>query len=160
MALEARTRENINPSVPQLPDTGNASDSSEPSTPSIHPATRHSDELSQLEGNIPHLPSSSIRSRALSSASSTSSSPVRRKPLPLSASPLATRYSSGDHLTSTLELPEQNFVRPYSVDSPTLYDFPPVPSNPYSPAARFSTQQTITRYVCSFTKPICFSIMY
>lgn len=155
MAFEARSRGNINPSVPQS-DTSNAPDSSERSS-TIQPAThllddRYQDSKEQEDkSNSPHLPSLSIRSRTLSSASSTTSSPVRRKPVPLTASPLATRCSSGEHLSTTLELPEQSFIRPYSVDSPTLYDFPPTPSNPYTPAARFS-QQTLTRYVCILSR--------
>lgn len=70
---------------------------------------------------------------------------MKRKPLPLT-SPLATRLSLEDNRSTTLELPEQSFIRPYSVDSPTLYDFPPTPANPYTPTAHFSTQvQTITQ---------------
>jgi hypothetical protein len=87
-----------------------------------------------------------IRSRGFSTASSNSSSSVRRKPLPLTASPLATRFSSGEHLAATLELPEQTFVRPYSVDSPTLYEFPSKSAIPFSPA-RFSGQQGHILYI-------------
>jgi hypothetical protein len=78
--------------------------------------------------------------------------------LPSTASPLATRLSLGTSLTTTLELPEQSFIRPYSVDSPTLYDFPPTPANPFTPAARFSQEHTLTEYVlfCRGTY-ICFN---
>jgi hypothetical protein len=152
MAFQAaRPRGNINPSAPQ-PASHNVSYSSE-LTNSIHPPSHireDSEPYQEDSGNRPRLPSLSIRDRGLSIASSTSStSSVRRKPLPLTASPLATRYSSADHLTGTLELPEQDFIRPYSVDSPTLYDFPPTPANPYTPSARFSAQPTYTRYVCT-----------
>jgi len=61
------------------------------------------------------------RSRALSTVSSSSS--VRRKPLPADASPVATRYSTGEHLTKTVELPKRGLTRPFSIDSPTVYDF-------------------------------------
>ncbi|KAI0445989.1 hypothetical protein F4803DRAFT_506254 [Xylaria telfairii] len=53
--------------------------------------------------------------------------PIRRKPLSLTASSLATRYSSGEHLASvvkTLPRPEQRYDRSFSVDSPTVYEFP------------------------------------
>lgn len=51
---------------------------------------------------------------------------IRRKPLSSTASPLATRYSSRDHL-EIVQLPgkpETRFARSHSVDSPTLYEFP------------------------------------
>ncbi|KAL3428043.1 hypothetical protein PVAG01_01552 [Phlyctema vagabunda] len=75
-------------------------------------------------------PSLSIRSRGFSSSSSSS---VKRKPLPSTASPLATRFSSGEHLAATSILPPQTFSRPYSLDSPTLYQFPSVSGKPFSP---------------------------
>lgn len=53
--------------------------------------------------------------------------PIRRKPLSKTASPIATRYSSGDYLATvvkSLPKPEQRYDRAYSVDSPTVYDFP------------------------------------
>lgn len=53
---------------------------------------------------------------------------IRRKPLSstASASPIAARYSSGEYLTIAkgLPRPEQRFSRSFSVDSPTVYDFP------------------------------------
>jgi hypothetical protein len=160
MASQAGLRGIINPSVPQS-DTSHDSQSSERST-AIHPATHHLEDLDldldldQDEQIIsPQLPSLSIRSRTLSSASSTTSSPVRRKPVPSKASPLVTRYSSGAHLATTLELPEQSIIRSSPVDSPTLYDFPPTSANPYTPAARFS-QQTLTQYVISLRKTSSF----
>ncbi|KAI1846822.1 hypothetical protein JX266_007043 [Neoarthrinium moseri] len=50
---------------------------------------------------------------------------IRRKPLSSSASPIATRYSSGEYLTIArgLPRPEQRYSRSFSVDSPTVYDF-------------------------------------
>ncbi|TVY62269.1 hypothetical protein LSUE1_G010057 [Lachnellula suecica] len=137
----------FNPSV--LPsDTPYASESSELSLTHPHPAgaspaTRRAStstaSISAQQGhrnNRPRIPSLSLRARGLSSASSTSSSSssVRRKPLPSTASPLATRFSSGEHLAATLELPEQPFTRPYSVDSPTLHEFPPTSRLPFAPA--------------------------
>ncbi|KAI0458643.1 hypothetical protein F5B21DRAFT_400318 [Xylaria acuta] len=53
--------------------------------------------------------------------------PIRRKPLSSTASPTATRYSSGEHLASvvkSLPRPEQRYDRSFSVDSPTVYEFP------------------------------------
>ncbi|KAI0815920.1 hypothetical protein GGR55DRAFT_675527 [Xylaria sp. FL0064] len=53
--------------------------------------------------------------------------PIRRKPLSSTASPIATRYSSGEHLASvvkSLPRPEHRYDRAFSVDSPTVYEFP------------------------------------
>ncbi|KUJ20413.1 uncharacterized protein LY89DRAFT_442835 [Mollisia scopiformis] len=139
----SRSRGNINPSVP-ISDTPYASDPSELLLSSIHPPGQplpdHANEHTRTR-----LPSISLRTRAetISSVSSTSSSPVRRKPLPATASPLATRFSSGEHLTGRLKLPDQPFVRPYSVDSPTLHEFPPTSSVPYNPAV--DTEQSLWR---------------
>ncbi|KAI1379590.1 hypothetical protein F4677DRAFT_337366 [Hypoxylon crocopeplum] len=51
---------------------------------------------------------------------------IRRKALSSTASPIAARYSSGEYLTITkgLPRPEQRFSRSFSVDSPTVYEFP------------------------------------
>lgn len=98
----------------------------------------------------PGNPPVSVRTRtetlsSITSTSSTSSSPVRRKPLPSTASPLATRFSSGEHLATNLQPPDQPYVRPYSVDSPTLHDFPPTSKLPFSPAEH--TAQSFSRYI-------------
>ncbi|KAK6593871.1 hypothetical protein H4I96_10784 [Botrytis cinerea] len=76
--------------------------------------------------------SATARSRAYSTASTSSVNSVRRKPLPVSASPLATRfstrYSTAEYFSPSIEeLPEPDL--PYSrytniADSPTLYEFP------------------------------------
>lgn len=53
--------------------------------------------------------------------------PIRRKPLSSTASVVATRYSTGEYLASVvkgLPHPEQRFDRSFSVDSPTVYEFP------------------------------------
>lgn len=53
--------------------------------------------------------------------------PIRRKPLSSTASPIATRYSSGEYLASVvknLPRPEQRYDRSFSVDSPIVYEFP------------------------------------
>ncbi|KAI0152169.1 hypothetical protein F4776DRAFT_600289 [Hypoxylon sp. NC0597] len=54
---------------------------------------------------------------------------IRRKPLSSTASPIATRYSSGEYLAITkgLPRPDQRFSRSFSVDSPTVYEFPRPP---------------------------------
>ncbi|KAL2270177.1 hypothetical protein VTJ83DRAFT_2361 [Remersonia thermophila] len=56
------------------------------------------------------------------------SGPVKRKPLSATASPVAVRFSKGPaayaDLLEDLPRPEQRFARSFSVDSPTLYDFP------------------------------------
>ncbi|KAI1155256.1 hypothetical protein F4825DRAFT_85952 [Nemania diffusa] len=61
--------------------------------------------------------------------------PIRRKPLSATASPIATRYSSGEYLASvvkSLPRPEQRYDRSFSVDSPTVYEFPQVQVEPMS----------------------------
>ncbi|KAI1430138.1 hypothetical protein F5Y12DRAFT_722187 [Xylaria sp. FL1777] len=61
--------------------------------------------------------------------------PIRRKPLSSTASPIATRYSSAEHLASvvkSLPRPEQRYDRSFSVDSPTVYEFPQAQVGPMS----------------------------
>lgn len=60
-----------------------------------------------------------VRPRASSLVSTTSS--IKRKPLPLSALPLAARYSV-ESSASTFDSPSARFSRRPSIDSPTLYD--------------------------------------
>ncbi|KAK7952069.1 uncharacterized protein PG986_007797 [Apiospora aurea] len=52
--------------------------------------------------------------------------PIRRKPLSKTASPIVSRYSSGEYLavTRNLQRPEQRYSRSFSLDSPTVYEFP------------------------------------
>ncbi|KAK7924815.1 Intracellular protein transport-like protein [Apiospora marii] len=51
---------------------------------------------------------------------------IRRKPLSSTASPIVSRYSSGAYLSITRALPrpEQRYSRSFSLDSPTVYEFP------------------------------------
>ncbi|KAK7969614.1 Intracellular protein transport-like protein [Apiospora saccharicola] len=51
---------------------------------------------------------------------------IRRKPLSSTASPIVSRYSSGAYLSLTRALPrpEQRYSRSFSLDSPTVYEFP------------------------------------
>jgi hypothetical protein len=51
---------------------------------------------------------------------------IRRKPLSSTASPIASRYSSGEHLSvgKDFPTPDQRYSRSQSVDSPTVYEFP------------------------------------
>ncbi|KFY25028.1 hypothetical protein V493_04881 [Pseudogymnoascus sp. VKM F-4281 (FW-2241)] len=60
-----------------------------------------------------------VRPRASSLVSTTSS--IKRKPLPLSALPLVARYSV-ESSASTFDSPSARFSRRPSIDSPTLYD--------------------------------------
>ncbi|KFZ04184.1 hypothetical protein V502_10344 [Pseudogymnoascus sp. VKM F-4520 (FW-2644)] len=60
-----------------------------------------------------------VRPRASSLVSTTSS--IKRKPLPLSALPLVARYSV-ESSASTYDSPSARFSRRPSIDSPTLYD--------------------------------------
>lgn len=147
MASEAPHYPNGHPSVVPHPETSSASESSDIQH-SLLPATHRLETLPhELRNNRPGIPPLSIRPRALSSVSTSPlPSPVRRKPLPLTASPLATRYSSGEHLTSTLPPPNETFVRPYSVDSPTLYEFPQQSTIAFTPE-RSSIQKSPPKYV-------------
>ncbi|TGJ78592.1 hypothetical protein E0Z10_g10168 [Xylaria hypoxylon] len=68
--------------------------------------------------------------------------PIRRKPLSSTASPIATRYSSGEHLASAvknLPRPEQRYDRSFSVDSPTVYEFPQAQGGPMSRPHRWES---------------------
>ncbi|KAH6719320.1 hypothetical protein DL95DRAFT_454586 [Leptodontidium sp. 2 PMI_412] len=142
-------REHVDSSLHLRAHTAVLSDTSHDSSdlPSASPPPHHLD--SHRTSSRPRNPSLSVRSRtetlsSITSTSSTSSSPVRRKPLPSTASPLATRFSSGEHLAATLQQPDQPYVRPYSVDSPTLHDFPPTSKLPFSPAV--DTARSFSRF--------------
>ncbi|KAJ5047479.1 uncharacterized protein L3040_003303 [Drepanopeziza brunnea f. sp. 'multigermtubi'] len=121
----------------QQPETREDSTLSAPPLDPVHPL-KIADTDHARSGS--HFTNSSlaIRSRAETLASNTSSSslssPVRRKPLPATASPLVSRFSTPEYLTAKLYRPNQPFVRPFSVDSPTLHEFPPTPGLPYIPA--------------------------
>jgi hypothetical protein len=72
---------------------------------------------------IPSISSTNGRPRGLSTVSSTSS--VRRKPLPSTASPLATRFSTtAERLDSPLSIVKSSSARPLSIDNPTVYENP------------------------------------
>ncbi|KAK3941511.1 hypothetical protein QBC46DRAFT_430831 [Diplogelasinospora grovesii] len=140
-------------------------------------AARSSLPLRRIEtldqtGAFPPLPSLSTkhslpsprsgRSQSLAHSPGGTGAPIiKRKPLSSTASPLATRYSTRDYLDigRQFPLPEQRFSRSFSVDSPTLYEFPehrslpavgslhaldspasPEPSQPSSPVSEYSVQ--------------------
>ncbi|RYP53441.1 hypothetical protein DL768_001586 [Monosporascus sp. mg162] len=94
------------------------------------------EDQSQDQDSVPQLPQISRNVRKLTLESTVAQSPpqnrIRRKPLSSNASPIATRYSSGEHLTilKGLPMPEHRFSRSNSVDSPTVYDFPRPPVGP------------------------------
>ena len=101
-------------------------DSPEPAEPSPR-----AQSLQQFQPRISSLSSPrNARSQSLAAASTSPAAftnrPIKRKPLSATASPLATQYSSGDYLmiSSDLPKPETRFSRSFSVDSPTLYEFP------------------------------------
>ncbi|RFU24509.1 hypothetical protein B7463_g11828, partial [Scytalidium lignicola] len=127
--------------------------------------SRHDSVYSTSTSTTTPVRESLIRSRAPSLASSTTSSVVKRKPLPVTASPLATRFSIPEqlreqyhhhshpppplpHLPPPLpttseeleELEEPSFQRPFSLDSPTLHEFPNTVVRPFSTAG-FTEQQ-------------------
>ncbi|KAG9245027.1 hypothetical protein BJ878DRAFT_420094 [Calycina marina] len=141
-ALRDQEKPYHHPSTFQHPETSSASESSDTQS-SSQPTTHRlqgSPQDRPVKSNRPAIPPLSIHPRIISTVSSSSSpSSVRRKPLPLTASPLATRYSSGERLGHStipnLEAPEpeRSFLRPYSVDSPTLYEFPRQSTAPFAP---------------------------
>lgn len=122
--------------VPADPETLGASPLS-PTSPPMQPfpPTSLRDHTQDLD-SVPDLPvSRSIREFASRPPAQARSSlqQIRRKPLSPTASSAATRYSSGEYLTikKSLPMPEHRFSRSYSVDSPTVYDFP----HPIAPRA-------------------------
>ncbi|KAI8950969.1 hypothetical protein F4801DRAFT_311564 [Xylaria longipes] len=138
------------PSLSALSETSSASTpvSSFPSFPS------YADKPLPLDPHTPATPVSTSSSSSSSSSRNTkglvlnsrnsgpAAQPIRRKPLSSTASSIATRYSSGEHLASvvkTLPRPEQRYDRSFSVDSPTVYEFPHVQVQPVSrpPPARW-----------------------
>jgi len=94
--------------------------------PSVSSVTRPPPEPLPNRSRIQSISSTNGRPRGLSTVSSTSS--VRRKPLPSTASPFAARFSTAaEHLDSPQLTVKPPFARPFSVDSPTVYE-DPVPS--------------------------------
>ncbi|OBT69504.1 hypothetical protein VE03_01140 [Pseudogymnoascus sp. 23342-1-I1] len=91
----------------------------------------------------PDRPSTeTVRPRASSLVSTTSS--IKRKPLPLSALPLVAARYSVESSASTFDSPSARFSRRPSIDSPTLYDpsahrFPDLVEETEYQGQRFST---------------------
>ncbi|KAI1259795.1 hypothetical protein F5Y18DRAFT_287253 [Xylariaceae sp. FL1019] len=74
--------------------------------------------------------------------------PIRRKPLSSTASSIATRYSSGEYLASAsrdLPRPDQRYDRSFSLDSPTVYEFPLAQIEPMSRAGPWESTTKPTR---------------
>ncbi|KAB5580088.1 hypothetical protein GE09DRAFT_1080813 [Coniochaeta sp. 2T2.1] len=115
------------PSLPPVSETNTASGVETPETLDQadgfqQPTTSSSTSPSSVSGTKQHqaspLPNSrNVRSKSLA---------IRRKPLSSTASPLVTKFTSRDYLEIGLPTgkPETRFSRSYSVDSPTLYEFP------------------------------------
>ncbi|KAF7854231.1 hypothetical protein EAF04_010528 [Stromatinia cepivora] len=144
MAFVGDIRAKPLPSTPDSETHYASNNSSTPSdlTDSATPVTHSNPHENQHRSNShPKNPtysqysqtqSATARSRAYSTASTSSINSVRRKPLPVSASPLATRfstrYSTAEYFSPSIEeLPEPDL--PHSrytnvADSPTLYEFP------------------------------------
>lgn len=95
-----------------------------------------------------HPSAETVRPRASSLVSTTSS--IKRKPLPLSALPLVARYSV-ESSASTYDSPSARFSRRPSIDSPTLYD----PSAHRFPdlVEEEDQGQSISTYVVSLCSP-------
>ncbi|KAK7753736.1 hypothetical protein SLS62_004360 [Diatrype stigma] len=123
-------------------------------TPSASASAASPDHAQDLD-SVPDLPDLPVSRNIQEFASDPSAPPqraslqqIRRKPVSLNASSLATRYSSGEYLTieKSLPMPEPSFSRSYSLDSPTVYAFPSAVSraNPI-PNPDFGTKpQTFT----------------
>ena len=115
----------------EISDTPYASPEDRPlcSFPQPTPLQLSKQTVQSSESIIPRLPSPrSERSQSLAvqNTSPALHHPIKRKPLSSTASPLATKYSFRDHLEilSDQSAPRQRFTRSFSVDSPTLYEFP------------------------------------
>ncbi|TPX06997.1 uncharacterized protein E0L32_011065 [Thyridium curvatum] len=132
-ALEPRPARGHHPSDSLISDTSNASSELVPgsiphsSRPPPLSLTRKQDD--HPVGSSRPLPSPrSGRSQSLAAQASPTfaPAPIKRKPLSATASPLAVSYTTGSHLDILRDLPgpEQRFSRSFSVDSPTLYEFP------------------------------------
>lgn len=107
-----------------------------------HPHRSHSlsqsqhspDSPSHNSGSGHQNPARNVRKLVLDSTTSPERPPsiIRRKPVSSTASPVATRYSHGSHLASarnsSASVPANRFSRAFSVESPTLYEFPEPPS--------------------------------
>lgn len=110
------------------PETPNASPSSTTFPPMQAFSSASSQDHNQDLDFVPDLPvSRNIRELAVTRQRS-SLQQIRRKPLSSTASSVATRYSSGEYLTiaKSFPMPEHRFSRSYSLDSPTVYDFPSI----------------------------------
>ncbi|KAI1416984.1 hypothetical protein F5Y13DRAFT_204335 [Hypoxylon sp. FL1857] len=90
-----------------------------------------SPDQSQSLDSVAALPASRNAKNLVidSSASPPPTRSIRRKPLSSTASSIATRYSSGEYLAFTkgFPRPDQRFSRSFSLDSPTVYEFPRPP---------------------------------
>ncbi|KAI1206467.1 uncharacterized protein F4807DRAFT_232687 [Annulohypoxylon truncatum] len=119
---------------PHRPSTANSETShasSDLSFPQQQPFPSLPDQSHALEP-VPESPvSRNTRGLVIDSSAAISPPPrsIRRKPVSSTASPITTRYSSGEYLalTSGLARPDQRFSRSCSVDSPTVYEFPRPP---------------------------------
>ncbi|QSZ29085.1 hypothetical protein DSL72_003595 [Monilinia vaccinii-corymbosi] len=186
MAFVADIQENPLPSSPgsgthyASHNHSNPSDLTDSFTPVNLPNPQENQHPPNSRPKIPPYPlhsrtqSATSRSRAHSTASASSISSVRRKPLPVTASPLATRfstrYSTAEYFSPSIEeLPEPDLPRSrYTnvADSPTLYEFPsdpkrPLPFSPESSSSENSVRSSVrssrssksSRSVKSISKP-------
>ncbi|KXJ91941.1 hypothetical protein Micbo1qcDRAFT_58592 [Microdochium bolleyi] len=126
-----------------------------PTPPHHHHPLHHAADPLSHDAALPD-PSSSrnIRKLALDSSSKPErppSGPIRRKPVSSTASPIATRYSHGSYLSSSRDsaasIPVQRFSRSFSVDSPTVYEFPKTTSIDAVAGLGISTPPALTPHV-------------
>ncbi|KAI0015549.1 hypothetical protein F4780DRAFT_763466 [Xylariomycetidae sp. FL0641] len=89
-------------------------------------------------------------------ASRASQSSIKRKPLPSTASPVATRFSSGEYLASIvkgLPTPDHRYDLCYSAGSPTVYEFPHPPGTAKSMLQPAAVVESTTKPPATSTDP-------
>ncbi|KAH9903914.1 hypothetical protein F4778DRAFT_72206 [Xylariomycetidae sp. FL2044] len=128
--MSPTTGPNQRPLPPSRLTNSETSRASSDLRPLQHPFPAFPDHNISLD-DVPPLPvNRNTRKLVIDSAAAVLPPSIRRKPLSSTASPIATRYSSGEYLSIVKDLPrpEQRYSRSFSVDSPTVYDFPPPPA--------------------------------
>ncbi|KAI0484935.1 hypothetical protein GGR56DRAFT_50669 [Xylariaceae sp. FL0804] len=127
--------DHADPSVAAAPETSRASSDASSLHQTFPSFLDHRLSLEHAPVSRPGNSRNSRNTRQLvidSSVNTPPSHPIRRKPLSSTASPIVTRYSSGECLTHLNDLPrpEHRYDRSSSVDSPTVYHFPQPPPMP------------------------------
>ncbi|KAI1819850.1 hypothetical protein F4861DRAFT_525386 [Xylaria intraflava] len=135
-----------------------------PSSFRPHPAAAAADHPLPLSppapspGSVSSSPRGTKDSAVKGRTSVSAAQPIRRKPLSSTASSIATRYSSGEYLATiakSLPQPEPSFDRAFSVDSPTVYEFPQLPVGSMSRSSHWeSTAEPPTPVTSDVVLPV------